>query len=128
MIYPIRILKMLSGEILISGIGETGDSSKVYTLERPMLIVMISSLGKNKEPRNSIYLNNWIDFSKDEMFIVPKNFVVCSSLPDEEITKDYNEAKIKFDMMAAEDELHKSNGDFVDEGEDNNDSDDDEME
>lgn len=117
MIYPIRIIKLLSGEVLIAGIAETSKSSSVYTLERPMIVVVIPTVGKNKEPQSTVFINNWIDFSNDEMFIVQKSAVVCAATPDQNILKDYTEAKIKFDLMEAEDELRESQGKFEDEGE-----------
>lgn len=126
MMYPIRIVKLTTGETLITGIGETGVASTVFTLERPMLITLVATLEKGKESVNSVYINNWIEFSNDEMFIIPKSIVVCSSMPDPDIKRDYNEAKIKFDMSEAEEELKQAQGDFEDEGEEDTEEDEDE--
>ena len=126
MMYPIRIVKLTTGETLITGIGETGVASTVFTLERPMLITLVATLEKGKESVNSVYINNWIEFSNDEMFIIPKSIVVCSSMPDPDIKRDYNEAKIKFDMSEAEEELKRAQGDFEDEGEEDTEEDEDE--
>ena len=114
MMYPIRIVKLVSGEVLIAGIAETGG---VYTLERPMSVSLVPSMGKNKEPESMVFMKNWIDFSKDEMYIVPKSMVICISTPDSVILRDYNDAKIKFDMIEAQEEILDAMDDFDDEGE-----------
>ena len=111
MMYPIRIVKLTTGETLITGIGETGVASTVFTLERPMLITLVATLEKGKESVNSVYI---------------KSIVVCSSMPDPDIKRDYNEAKIKFDMSEAEEELKQAQGDFEDEGEEDTEEDEDE--
>jgi hypothetical protein len=119
MMYPIRIIKLVSSEVLIAGIAETGG---VYTLERPMNVSLVPTVNKNKQPESMVFLKNWIDFSNDEMYIVPKNMVICISNPDSSILRDYNDAKVKFDMLEANEELLDAqedyeNGDFGDEGE-----------
>ena len=126
--YPIRIIKLVSNEVLIAGIAETGG---VYTLERPMNVSLVPTVNKNKQPENMVFLKNWIDFSNDEMYIVPKNMIICISNPDSSILRDYNDAKVKFDMLDANEELLDAqddyeNGDFGDEGEELGEGDDEE--
>jgi hypothetical protein len=129
MMYPIRVIKLVSGETLISGIAETGG---VYTFERPMTVSMVQSVDKeSKQPESMVFMKNWIDFSKDEMYIVPKSMVVCISNADPMILKDYNDAKIRFDMIEAGEDIPMGDDYYDDdEGEefdagDENDSDDD---
>jgi hypothetical protein len=113
--YPIRIVKMLSGETLIAGIAETGG---VYTLERPMSVSLVPAPNsKGNKQETMVFLKNWIDFTNDEMYIIPKNMVMCISMPDVVILQDYNDAKIKFDMLEAEEDLGPMVDDDDDEGE-----------
>lgn len=114
MMYPIRIVKLVSSEVLIAGIAETGG---VYTLERPMSVSLVPSMGKSKQPESMVFMKNWIDFSKDEMYIIPKSMVICISTPDSIILQDYNDAKIKFDLIEAQEEILDAMDDFDDEGE-----------
>lgn len=115
MMYPIRIIKMVSGETLIAGIAETGG---VYTLERPMSVSLVPASTKANKQETMVFLKNWIDFTNDEMYIVQKTAVMCISVPDVSIMRDYNDAKIKFDMMEAEGELGPIDDDeYGDEGE-----------
>jgi hypothetical protein len=120
MMYPIRIVKLISGEVLVCGIAETGG---VYTLERPMSISLVPTIGKDKRQETMVFMKNWIEFSNDEMYIVPKDRVMCISTPDSGILRDYNDAKIKFDLFEAQDDLDAADDDFDDEGEEIEDED-----
>ena len=95
--YPIRIIKMTTGEVLIAGIADTttGDGKEgVYTFEDPMLIVQIPTKQKDSLVMETmVFMKPCIEFSNDMMFIVPKDKVVCISVPDQGILFDYEDAK-----------------------------------
>lgn len=108
MMYPIRIVKLVSGEVLICGIAETGG---VYTLERPMSISLIPSVSENNKQESMVFMKNWIEFTNDEMYIVPKDKIMCVSMPEAGILQDYNDAKIKFDLLTAQEDLDEMDDD-----------------
>lgn len=110
--YPIRIIKLVSGETLIAGLADTGG---MYTLERPMALTLVPMVGN--DAATGVFMKNWIEFSNDEMYIVPKDRVICVSTPESGILRDYNDAKIKFDMMEAQEDLDALDDGFDDEGE-----------
>jgi hypothetical protein len=112
MMYPIRIIKLQNGEVLIGGISETNDNASVYTFERPMSISLLPAMNKSKKQENMVFIKNWIDFSKDRMYIVPKSKVMCISTPDNEILHDYTEAKMNFDLLEADKESPNGQEDF----------------
>lgn len=101
--YPVRIVKMITGETLIAGIADAvnphGDQG-VYTLEEPMSIMQIPSRKKKGSTvtESFVFMKRWLEFSQDEMFIVPKSSVLCVALPDAAILRDYNSAKASFDL------------------------------
>ena len=121
--YPVRIVKMITGETLIAGLADAvnphGDQG-VYTLEEPMTIMQIPSRKKKNSQLTEafIFMKRWLEFSEDEMFIIPKSSVICVAVPDKLILRDYNSAKASLDidsqMVDDEDE-----GEDKDEGKDN---------
>jgi len=116
MMYPIRVVRLASNETIICGIAKTGS---VYQLERPMSVSFVAPLSKTGKPGEPMmFLRPWIEFSKDEMFIVPDHVVVCVSNPYNDILKDYNEAKVKFDLFNANEDLEDAKDDFFDDEED----------
>lgn len=116
--YPVRIVKMVTGETLIAGIADSvnphGDQG-VYTLEEPMTIVQIPT--RKRKGMNMgetiIFMKRWLELSQDVMFIVPKNSVVCVALPDASILKDYNSAKASMleDETVQDDDEDEEDGD-----------------
>jgi len=100
--YPVRIVKMVTGETLIAGIADAvnphGDQG-VYTLEEPMNIIQIPARKKKGSLMSEtlIFMKRWVEFSPDEMFIVPKSSVICVALPDSAILRDYHSAKASMD-------------------------------
>lgn len=117
--YPVRIVKMITGETLIAGIADAvnphGDQG-VYTLEEPMSIMQIPARKKKGSvmAESFIFMKRWLEFSQDEMFIVPKSSVLCVALPDAAILRDYNSARASLDI---EEDIDESEGEDGGEGE-----------
>ena len=112
MMYPIRIVRLVSNETLICGIAKTNE---IYQLERPMSISFVSTLDKKGKPTEPMMLlKPWMEFSKDEMYIIPERMVICISNPYSDVLPDYNEAKIRFDLFNANDDLEDAKDDFFD--------------
>ena len=101
--YPIKLLKMVTGELIISGIGESGESN--YVLERPMSVLAVPVKNPRAKTQNeamqdgfNLVLKDWIDFTLDDYIIIPKQSVVCITTPVKELVGDYQMAKINADM------------------------------
>lgn len=99
--YPIRLLRMMTGEMLMSGISDGGKES--YILEQPMLLIAVQVSSKNTKPDEpeevSVMLKDWIDFSSDNYIIVPKRAVMCIVRPNRDIVSDYLQAKMNSDIV-----------------------------
>lgn len=100
--YPIRMIRLMTGETLIAGIADAGKNN--YVLEKPMSITVMpikqSNMG-NADMKEDVglYMKDWIDFSLDKCFIVPKTAVLCITIPNKMLVSDYSQAKIGNDMM-----------------------------
>lgn len=106
--YPIRLVKLITGEVLIAGIADTTNPSEnggVYTLENPMTIMHIPTRkkkGAKSIMETTIFMKNWIEFSQDEMYIIPKSSVICVSMPDGTMVRDYHAARANFEFEQEE--------------------------
>jgi hypothetical protein len=99
-IYPIRLVRLVTGETLVTGIGESGKNN--YVLERPMLLVTmaVEGEGNDESPQQvSVAMKDWIDFTGDDYIIVRKDIVVCIVKPVRGIVSDYMQAKMTSDIM-----------------------------
>ena len=98
--YPIRLLRMMTGEMLMSGISDGGKES--YILEQPMLLIAVQVSSKNTKPYEpeevSVMLKDWIDFSSDNYIIIPKRAVMFVR-PNRDIVSDYLQAKMNSDIV-----------------------------
>lgn len=100
--YPIRMIRLMTGETLIAGIADAGKQN--YVLEKPMSINIVpikqSSMGGGDAKEDvGLYMKDWIDFSLDNCFIVPKTAVLCITMPNKMLISDYSQAKIGNDIM-----------------------------
>ena len=70
--YPIRMVRLMTGETLIAGIGKSGKNS--YILEKPMqmALVTVQSHDKDSAPVQevNVMLKNWIDFAAEDYIVV----------------------------------------------------------
>ena len=123
--YPIRMLRMITGETLIAGLG---DSKDTYILETPMILFVVPvRQGDGEREEVSVMLKDWIDFSQEKLFFVPKTAVVCITIPNKILISDYHRARIGTDTMKDEFEFHQTmsvaefdddeEGDTLEEGE-----------
>jgi hypothetical protein len=98
--YPIRLVRLVTGETIVTGIGESGKNN--YVLERPMLLVTMPVEGEGGEesPQQvSVAMKDWIDFTGDDYIMVRKDIVVCIVKPVKGIVSDYMQAKMTSDIM-----------------------------
>lgn len=130
--YPIRLVRMMTGEVLITGISDGGKES--YVFERPMGIFVMQPRNESPEEKSSafqemtIVLREWMEFTDDKYIIVPKRGVMCIMKPNKQIVSDYAQAKINSDIMEDMIENGMSQGKSLQELEEDDDDDDLEIE
>jgi len=97
--YPIKMLRLLTGETIVSGIGDHGKNT--YILERPMLLtVIVVDQEEDSMPQEvSVGMKDWIDFCADDYIPIRKELVVCIVKPVAAIVSDYMQAKMNADIM-----------------------------
>lgn len=97
--YPIKLIRMMSGELIVAGISNGGKGS--YIFEKPMVLVAVASQGqKSNSPQQvTVMLRDWMEFSDDDYFIIPKGAVMCIMKPNKDIVADYTQAKIHSDII-----------------------------
>ena len=100
-VYPIRLVRLVTGETLVTGLGESGKNN--YVLERPMLLLTMAvedgDQGGAGQNQVSVVLKDWIDFTADDYIFVRKSIVVCIVKPVKGIVSDYMQAKMTSDIM-----------------------------
>jgi hypothetical protein len=100
-VYPIRLVRMLTGELIITGIYDAGKGS--YIFEKPMVVV-VAPMNKGNDNSNqpqeyTVILRNWIEFTDDTYLIVNKQGVLSIMKPCKQLMSDYTHAKINSDIL-----------------------------
>lgn len=95
--YPIRLVRLVTGETLVTGVGDSGKNN--YVLERPMLLLTMAVDEDAAQSQVSVVLKDWIDFTADDYIFVKKDIVVCMVKPIRSIVADYMQAKMNSDIM-----------------------------
>lgn len=100
-VYPIRLVRLITGETLVTGIGDGGKNT--YVLERPMLLITVEAEEDSRDQSGahqvSVVLKDWIDFTADDYIFVRKEIVVSIVRPVKGIISDYMQAKMNSDIM-----------------------------
>ena len=98
--YPIKLVRMMTGEMIVTGISNGGKES--YIFEKPMVLVAVALPNQkpNVPQEVSVMLRDWMEFSDDEYYIIPKKAVMCIMKPNRDIVADYSQAKIQSDIMS----------------------------
>jgi hypothetical protein len=97
--YPIKLIKMMTGEMIVTGISNAGIQS--YVFERPMVLLAVAlpNQKKNVPQEVTVMLRDWIEFSEDDYYIVSKKAIMCIMKPNRDIVADYTQAKIHSDIL-----------------------------
>ena len=100
-IYPIRMLRLMTGETLVAGIAKSGKNS--YILEKPMLMSVVVVQPEIDDAvasqEVSVMMKNWMDFTAEDYIVVRKEIVMCIVKPIQGIVSDYTQARINADMV-----------------------------
>ena len=106
-----KIIRLRNGETLIATIQGIGTD---LILERPMTIISVPTTDRTgKVNKVGVFLKDWIDYTNDTYFVVPKDIVLTTAEPDTKMYADYIEAKIHSDLQKAQDELQQVMQEYI---------------
>jgi len=106
-----KIVRLRNGEMLIATVQVFGNE---YILERPMTVVSMPVLNKaGKVDRIGVYLKDWIEYSTDTYYAIPKELVLVVAEPDKKMYADYIEAKIHSDLQKAQEDLKEVMQEYI---------------
>lgn len=91
----IKLVKILSGETLMSDITDRGSRVELY---RPLIISITPLLNPaGTQVGVNLGFRTWIHFSNSESVEIPKSYIVCFADPNEFIQQQYALAMTKMD-------------------------------
>lgn len=105
-----RILRLRNGETIIATIQ---GADMEYMIERPMVIVSIPATDRNGKTKMGVFLKDWIAYTNDTYFTIPKDIVLVMAEPDVKMFDDYTEAKIHSDLQKAQDDLQQIMKEYI---------------
>ena len=111
----VKILRFKLGDTIICGLTTNADTGE-YLIERPMLISMLPIVGKNGIQSMSIYMQEWLEYSKETKFTIPGDVVMLTAIPEDEMVEEYLEALEKNDLHRVQRDFEKISKNY---GEDN---------
>jgi hypothetical protein len=94
------MVRLMTGETLIAGIGKSGKNS--YILEKPMVMALVTVQQQSDSmpvQEVNVMLKNWIDFAAEDYIVVRKDIVMCVVRPIRGIVSDYTQARINSDII-----------------------------
>ena len=94
----IRILRLKNGDTIISGFSYNQMTGEI-TLERPFQIASVPVMGKTGVKSMSLFLRDWIEYSKDHVFTITDDVVMLICNPEDELILDYQDAIEQTDLM-----------------------------
>jgi hypothetical protein len=100
----IKIVRFKNGDTLICGIGFT-ESDNFYLIEQPMQISMMPIVTKKGVEKMSIYMQEWLEYTKETIFKIPSDVIMLIATPEDEMVDEYMDALEKT-------ELHRIQRDF----------------
>jgi len=105
----IKIVRFKNGETVICSvtIDDTDENFYLYNLEKPMQINMLPIMSKNGIKSMTIFMQEWLEYSKDTVFQVPEDVIMLIANPEEEMIDEYLDALEK-------NELHRIQRQFED--------------
>ena len=100
--YPIRLIRMLTGELVVAGINDAGKGA--YVFEKPMVVVTVPvHPNRQSDPERpqeyAVIFKNWIEFTDDTYLIVNKRGILSIMKPCKQLLADYTQAKINSDIL-----------------------------
>jgi hypothetical protein len=105
----IKIVRFKNGDTIIASltIDSTDESFYYYVIERPMQINMLPVLSKKGIQSMTIFMQEWLEYSKDTIFKIPEDVIMLIANPEDEMIEEYLDALEK-------NELHRIQRQFED--------------
>lgn len=96
----IKLVRFKNGDTIICSLAvdDSKSSFNFYLLERPMQITMIPIVSKKGVQSMSIFMQEWLEYSKDTVFKIPEDVIMVIASPEEEMINEYLDAIEKNDM------------------------------
>lgn len=94
----IKLVRFRNGDTIICSFSTEKSESVIYVLERPMQINMLPVVTKKGIQSMTIFMQEWMEYSKDNIFKIPENVVMLVANPEEELIDEYLDALEKNDM------------------------------
>jgi len=91
-----RILRLRSGQDVITRI--KGKRGKDLIIERPMQM-QVKSLFEGDKQKDILMFRNWLQFSKDQITTIPRDWIAMFLTPEIELVDLYNIEKTKEDRL-----------------------------
>jgi hypothetical protein len=105
----IKLVRFKNGDTIICSL--TLDSSNenfyYYNLEKPMQINMLPVMSKKGIQSMTIFMQEWLEYSKDTIFKIPEDVIMLIANPEDEMIEEYVDALEK-------NELHRIQRQFED--------------
>jgi hypothetical protein len=64
-----------------------------------LVAVAVPNQKQNGPQQVTVMLRDWMEFSDDDYYIIPKSSVMCIMKPNRDIVADYTQAKIHSDII-----------------------------
>jgi len=94
----IKLVRFRNGDTIICSLSTEESGTIIYILERPMQINMLPVVTKKGIQSMTIFMQEWMEYSKDNMFKIPEDVVMLVANPEEELIDEYLDALEKNDM------------------------------
>lgn len=104
----VKILRFKNGDTIICSLSVDNNFQEYcYLLESPMQINMLPVVSKKGIQSMTIFMQEWMEYSKDKHFKIPKDVIMLIANPEDEMIDEYFDALEK-------NELHRIQRDFED--------------
>ena len=95
----IKLVRFKNSDTIICSLStDNTDDIIYYVLERPMQINMMPVVSKKGIESMTIFMQEWMEYSKDNLFKIPADVVMLIANPEEELIDEYIDALEKNDM------------------------------
>jgi hypothetical protein len=96
----VKILRFKNGDTIICSLSVDNNFQEYcYLLESPMQINMLPVVSKKGIQSMTIFMQEWMEYSKDHLFAIPDDVIMLICSPEEELILDYLDAIEQTDLI-----------------------------
>jgi len=117
----IKIVRFKNGDTLICGFAPFDDFYSY--VEKPMQITSMPIVTKKGVERMTIFMQDWLEYSKDTVFKIPNDVLLLVANPEDEMVEEYFDALEKNELHRIQEDFEKISKNYdweSDEEEDDN--------